>query len=103
LECERFEFCPEVTAKATRLGLRIQEVPINYESRSAEEGKKLRWTDGLNAVRVLIRWHKWIPRTESGTVNLSPSRSAFPTMPLSGESLSLALSLQVTLILSECA
>ena len=31
LECERFEFCPEVTAKACRLGLKILEVPIHYD------------------------------------------------------------------------
>jgi len=59
LECERFEFCPEVTAKATRLGLRIQEVPINYESRSAEEGKKLRTTDGWCAICTLWRFKRW--------------------------------------------
>ena len=31
LHCQRFEFCPEVTAKVCRLGLRILEVPIRYE------------------------------------------------------------------------
>src|SRR5215469_6357967 len=30
LECQRFEFCPEVTAKLCRLGERIEEVPIAY-------------------------------------------------------------------------
>ena len=49
LECERFEFCPEVTAKACRLGLKIREVPISYNARSVQAGKKIRWTDGLAA------------------------------------------------------
>ena len=46
LQCERFEFCPEVTAKACRLGFKILEVPIHYEPRSVREGKKIRWSDG---------------------------------------------------------
>lgn len=55
LICERFEFCPEVTAKAIRMGKRIYEVPIRYEPRSKEEGKKIRWTDGVEAFWTLIR------------------------------------------------
>ncbi len=42
LHCERFEFCPEVTAKACRLGLTTAEVPIGYAPRTAAEGKKIR-------------------------------------------------------------
>ena len=49
LQCERFEFCPEVTAKACRLGLKILEVPIHYEPRSVRQGKKIRWSDGWKA------------------------------------------------------
>jgi glycosyltransferase involved in cell wall biosynthesis len=61
LECERFEFCPEVTAKACRLRLRIVEVPIRYTPRGIEEGKKIRWTDGLEALAVLWKWRGWRP------------------------------------------
>ena len=61
LECERFEFCPEVTAKACRLGLTIWEVPISYDARSVQAGKKIRWTDGLEALAALWRWRKWQP------------------------------------------
>lgn len=39
LDCEGFEFCPEVTAKVSRLGYKIKEVPIRYYPRSIEEGK----------------------------------------------------------------
>ncbi|HWP31516.1 MAG TPA: glycosyltransferase family 2 protein [Fimbriimonadales bacterium] len=55
LECNRFEFCPEVTAKAIRMGLDIHEVPINYAPRSKKEGKKIRWTDGVEAFWTLLR------------------------------------------------
>ena len=59
LECERFEFCPEVTAKACRLGLSILEVPIRYHPRTVAEGKKIRWTDGWKALLTLWRFRKW--------------------------------------------
>jgi cellulose synthase/poly-beta-1,6-N-acetylglucosamine synthase-like glycosyltransferase len=52
LQCERFEFCPEVTAKACRLGLKTLEVPIHYAPRSVCEGKKIRWSDGWQALRT---------------------------------------------------
>jgi dolichol-phosphate mannosyltransferase len=59
LQCERFEFCPEVTAKACRLGLRIVEVPVTYRPRSFETGKKIRLSDGLAAIMTLWRWRNW--------------------------------------------
>lgn len=40
LTCRRFEFCPEVTAKALRRGYKIVEVPIRYAARTFAEGKK---------------------------------------------------------------
>jgi glycosyltransferase involved in cell wall biosynthesis len=61
LKCERFEFCPEVTAKACRMGLRIVEVPVRYNARTKKEGKKIRWRDGLTAVWTLWKWRKWQP------------------------------------------
>jgi dolichol-phosphate mannosyltransferase len=56
LECERFEFCPEVTAKVCRLGEHIVEVPISYHPRTIKAGKKLRWTDGVAALLTLVRY-----------------------------------------------
>jgi glycosyltransferase involved in cell wall biosynthesis len=55
LECRRFEFCPEVTAKLCRLGEPIWEVPISYMPRSQQQGKKLRHSDGWSAIWTLIR------------------------------------------------
>lgn len=62
LQCERFEFCPEVTAKAARLGLPIPEIPIEYRPRSHEAGKKIRGWDGIEAVGTLVRYLHWKPQ-----------------------------------------
>jgi dolichol-phosphate mannosyltransferase len=56
LECERFEFCPEVTAKICRLGEHIYEVPVSYHPLPAGAGKKIRWTDGVIALLRLLRY-----------------------------------------------
>ncbi len=55
LVCRRFEFCPEVTAKAIRMGHKIVEVPIRYEPRNKAAGKKIRWTDAPDAFWTLLR------------------------------------------------
>ncbi len=60
LECKRFEFCPEVTAKSLRLGERILEIPISYVPRSKEAGKKIRWTDAPEAFWTLLK-HRFKP------------------------------------------
>lgn len=56
LVCMRFEFCPEVTAKLIRRGYRIAETPISYEARSVAQGKKIRWTDGVEAIWTLLKY-----------------------------------------------
>ena len=56
LECRRFDFEPEITAKLLRCGYTILEVPISYTPRSRAEGKKIKWQDGVVAVRVLLRY-----------------------------------------------
>jgi glycosyltransferase involved in cell wall biosynthesis len=56
LECERFEFCPEVTAKLGKRKVKIVEVPISYRARDVESGKKVRWTDGFEAMWVLVKY-----------------------------------------------
>lgn len=54
LRCTRFEFCPEVTALLAVRGVPIKEVPIAYHPRSLEEGKKIRWHDGVQAVWTML-------------------------------------------------
>jgi glycosyltransferase involved in cell wall biosynthesis len=61
LQCQRFEFCPEVTAKAIRLGYQILERPIHYVPRSKAAGKKIRWTDAPDAFWTLARYRFWRP------------------------------------------
>lgn len=58
MELERagFEFCSEVTAKLLRQGVRIHEVPISYQPRSREEGKKIQWSDGVVAIQTLLKY-----------------------------------------------
>ena len=50
-----FTFCPEFTAKISKLGIKIHEVPISYNGRSYQEGKKIKMSDGLRAVYVLFK------------------------------------------------
>jgi dolichol-phosphate mannosyltransferase len=56
LECERFEFCPEVTAKTLKGGHRLVEVPITYHARTVEAGKKIGMRDGFEALWTLVRF-----------------------------------------------
>jgi len=56
LECDGFDFCPEVTAKVARKGYKIQEVPIHYFPRSIEQGKKIRARDGWVAIKTLLKY-----------------------------------------------
>ena len=46
---------PEVTAKVGKARVPIVEVPIAYTARDHDEGKKVRWTDGFEAMWVLIK------------------------------------------------
>ncbi len=55
LECRGFEFCPEVTSKLLRKGIRIMEVPILSHPRTIKEGKKIRLSDWFVAVYTLFK------------------------------------------------
>lgn len=52
---QRFGFEPEITAKVSKMGIRIREVPISYYPRSNEEGKKIGFKDGIRALKCI--WH----------------------------------------------
>ena len=52
----RFGFEPEITAKISRMGKQIVEVPISYEYRSYDEGKKIGIRDGINALWCIVRY-----------------------------------------------
>lgn len=55
LKCRGFEFCPEVTGKLLRRHIPIAEVPISYHPRSVTEGKKIRYSDGVQALWWLLK------------------------------------------------
>ena len=57
LKEDRFAFCQEVTAKVAKMRCRIYEVGISYCGRSYEEGKKIRWKDGVSAIRSIIKYN----------------------------------------------
>jgi glycosyltransferase involved in cell wall biosynthesis len=56
LRCVGFDFEPEFTAKVLLAGQRITEVSIDYHPRQQDEGKKISWTDGLDALYILIKY-----------------------------------------------
>jgi glycosyltransferase involved in cell wall biosynthesis len=56
IECNRFNFEPEITAKILRRKLRIVEIPISYAGRNFAEGKKITWRDGFAAIWALVKY-----------------------------------------------
>lgn len=53
LRSNGFDIEAEVTAKLLRAGHRPHEVPISYKARTRVQGKKIRWQDGVIALRVI--------------------------------------------------
>jgi glycosyltransferase involved in cell wall biosynthesis len=56
LDSNGFGIEPEITAKIFKRGYRVYEVPITYDGRGYEEGKKITWRDGVVALWVLIKY-----------------------------------------------
>jgi glycosyltransferase involved in cell wall biosynthesis len=56
LDANGFGIEPELTAKIFKRGYRVYEVPISYDGRSYEEGKKIGWRDGFVALWVLLKF-----------------------------------------------
>ena len=59
LEEKRFGFEPEITAKVSRLGVRIYEVGISYYGRTYAEGKKIGMKDGIRAFWCILKYNLW--------------------------------------------
>ncbi len=53
---ERFGIEPEMTAKLARAGARVYEVPISYRGRTYDEGKKIGWRDGVQAIWCIWKY-----------------------------------------------
>ena len=55
----RFGFEPEITAKISKMNLRIYEVGISYSGRTYQEGKKIGWKDGVRAIYAILKYNIW--------------------------------------------
>src|SRR4051795_6311120 len=56
LRSNRFGIEPEITAKIFKRGYRVYEIPITYDGRGYEDGKKITWRDGIVAVWTLVKY-----------------------------------------------
>ena len=56
LEEDRFGFEPEVTSKLAKKGIKTVEVPISYNPRTREEGKKINFMDGVRAIYCILKY-----------------------------------------------
>jgi glycosyltransferase involved in cell wall biosynthesis len=56
LDSDGFGIEPELTAKIFKRGYRVYEVPITYDGRGYDEGKKITWRDGVVALWVLLKY-----------------------------------------------
>lgn len=60
-----FGFCIEVTAKIAKAKCVMYEVPISYYGRTYEEGKKIKWPDGLMAFYNVFRYNLFCSKKRS--------------------------------------
>jgi len=56
LKSDGFGIEPELTAKVFKRRYRVYEVPISYDGRGYDEGKKITWRDGVVALWVLVKY-----------------------------------------------
>lgn len=58
IRSNRFNLEPEITAKIAKRKLRLYEVPINYNGRPYEDGKKIGWKDAVHALGTIVKF--WV-------------------------------------------
>lgn len=56
LKAKHFDLEPEITSKLLKKGHNIAEIPIRYNARKFEEGKKITWVDGIKAAYYLLKY-----------------------------------------------
>ena len=56
LKSDSFGIEPEMTAKIFKRGYRVYEIPITYDGRDYDAGKKISWRDGVVALWVLVKY-----------------------------------------------
>ena len=57
LKENRFGFEPEITAKISKLDIKIYEVGVQYHGRDYSQGKKITWKDGIAAVYCILKYN----------------------------------------------
>ena len=57
LSAKRFGIEPELTARLAQAHARIYEMPISYDGRSYDEGKKIGWKDGVSALWSILKYN----------------------------------------------
>ena len=62
LSANRFGIEPELTARLAQAQARIYELPISYDGRSYEEGKKIGWKDGVSALWSIVKYNVLGPK-----------------------------------------
>ena len=71
LQSKDFGIEPEITCKVARMRARIYEVPISYNGRTYEEGKKIGFKDAVKAAWVLLKYSRWeAPAGDVGAITL---------------------------------
>ena len=76
LESNRFGIEPEIAAKTARNRLRMYEIPIAYNGRKYEEGKKITWRDGLAALWFIVKYRFSSNYSDPGKVTLDAMEQA---------------------------
>ncbi len=76
---DRFGFEQEITIKVARNGWRVYEVPISYNGRTYEEGKKITWKDGFRAMWCILRYSLTVRRAATPGGQAAPAESARAT------------------------
>jgi len=66
LTSNRFGFEVEITARLAQAHARIWEMPISYNGRTYEEGKKITWRDGVAALFHILRYNLFVPHNTDG-------------------------------------
>ncbi len=76
LESNRFGIEPEIAAKVARNRLRMYEVPISYNGRRYDEGKKITWRDGAAALWFIFKYRFSSNYSDPGKVTLDAMEQA---------------------------
>ena len=81
LQQDRFGFEPEVTVKFAKMNLRIYEVGISYSGRTYEEGKKIGWKDGVQALWCILKYSLQSRQPREKPSSVQPFTNRLPDRP----------------------